>query len=1013
MAVKEFVISPGNYFEEEFFDGDYTERQNQSFGTLTCNAKRLAGIQLDSGVYFAEGYFDGVYAASNQIRTELTCTADRTATFQFLAGFYFEEGFIEEGAFGVNSIIATLEVEAMVVQEATVGLTSYYQEGYYASGYFEQRGSQFTLTADLTRTGQLQEASADLVSEFLQAAQVERTLSTAGAGLSAEFLQAATAATVIDATVPMSAEFTLDAGVDKFVGLSIVLSAEISQVTQAAKIVDTVSEMSAEFTQTATISHIEGADLFAFAEAQLAVEVQRIRDNNIAATAVFDIAVDYIRTKSASSEQFAASLFSVDNLRVRYEEAALDAAFSISVDSTVIRSATSAVTVNSQLSAQGVEIQRASATLTSNFTLTASGLDLDLASANLSATTALAVSAIKTARISSTLSSNFVSTAVSRIYPVGNAWGPTRFVLGFDNNLVDRVSGITAASQNQGYTNIGRINDSYGSHLVGYEGTSIGGQNIGIARTSGTYPTIKGSENFSYDLKLKPRISVSGTPNLPNNPHGIFLRFSNSAGNVYRLYYTAGTSSITFRVNKDSTILLTHNYTDTTQSPDINYFSWKSVQLTRHNGTAYFYIDGALIGTFSMPELFGSATTFAEVQQPSGNYFAGKIDEARHIIGDISPSYNVSSIPYTPNYEYGIVYLESRSSLTTDFLKVKFGQAALSSQSQSSVSARRLRSTPIATTSTANLTAATNSISSARAQLVSTSTIQVNANRLRSTPVAVTTTASLTANNLRARNFDSAVNSTADLTADSGRIRFDLIELETETALSANVTVIRSAVIATESIASTLSAVVKIGDFLVGLDVIVTVTVDGIIEVNPIIDLASEFLQTANATKLVVAESSQSVETELFAESLRVRPGEITANSTSELSVEAIKLVEAKATLTTTTAMTANVDRARDIIISLTATAAVTAQGSRTREVASDMFSEFYDFTCSPQFLFNAEANLIALAFNLTAGRVIHLDELLTYRIPAETRYFKINDETRVYTIEEETRIIKIKGYPL
>jgi hypothetical protein len=344
---------------------------------------------------------------------------------------------------------------------------------------------------------------------------------------------------------------------------------------------------------------------------------------------------------------------------------------------------------------------------------------------------------------------------------------------------------------------------------------------------------------------------------------------------------------------------------------------------------------------------------------------------------------------------------------------VKLASSSMQAVSQSTVSANRLRSTPVAVTSTANLTVAATTAATAQAQLVSTSTVQANANRLRSTPAAVSVTADLVANNVRSRNFDLAVNSTTELTADSARIRFDQIALETTTALAAQAIAIKSAVIATESIASTLDAVTKIGDFLVGLDVIVTMTVDGIIEVNPIIDLASEFLQTTNATTLVVAESSQSVETALFVESLRVRPGEITANSLSDLSVEAIKVVEATATLTTTSSVTANVDRSRDIILSLTANSTVTALSARTRPAASAMSSVVYDFTCSPTFIVRIEATFTAFNAQLTAGRVIHLDPLLTWRIEPESRYLKINDETRVYTIEEETRIIKIKGYVL
>jgi hypothetical protein len=142
MAIKEFEIGPQNYFEDGFFDGVYVERQNQSFATLTCEA-------------------------------------DRTVGFEFQAGFYFEQGFIEEGAFGVNSIIFTLEAEAMVVQEAEVSLGGYYQDGYYTQGYFQQRGSFFTLSAELERFGIVVEATALLESQFTQTVDSNKLLDAA------------------------------------------------------------------------------------------------------------------------------------------------------------------------------------------------------------------------------------------------------------------------------------------------------------------------------------------------------------------------------------------------------------------------------------------------------------------------------------------------------------------------------------------------------------------------------------------------------------------------------------------------------------------------------------------------------------------------------------------------------------------------------------------------------------------------------------------------------------------
>jgi hypothetical protein len=312
MAIKEFIISPENYFEDEFFDGDYTERQNQSFSTLTCNANRIVSIQIETGVYFAEGYFDGEYTErQSQSFATLVCEIDKTVGFLFQAGFYFEQGFIEDDFILVNSIVTTLEAEAMVVQEATINARDYFDGSYYEPGYYADSGSKFTFSIYLGQT--------------------------------------------VEAAGSISATATVDAVV------GVVKSA--------------TANVSAEFSCTGTISHIEGADLFAFAEAALAAAVQASREYSASVDSIFDIATDYVRFRTASADADSEFTQSAEGARSRDFDSVIEAAVSLDsiINKTVNTVADTSSSFN--LIVDAIIVQETEASLISNFTCSANAIE--------------------------------------------------------------------------------------------------------------------------------------------------------------------------------------------------------------------------------------------------------------------------------------------------------------------------------------------------------------------------------------------------------------------------------------------------------------------------------------------------------------------------------------------------------------------------------------------------------------------------------------------------------------
>lgn len=245
MAIKEFVIGPQNYFEGDYFAGDYT-LTNISKSYLQCDIDNIKGGRVVTGEYFQDNYIDGTYWHSNSIKAELVA-------------------------------------EGMIVQEAVISMQQYYQEGYYSQGYYQERGSIFTMTAELERVGQDVFASGDF-----------------------------TVSTTIDITTSV--------------------------------IKDCSASLTVETSVNAILSNINGADLFAFSEAALAAQAEVIRETNIELSTQFDVATTAVRGiyVSAQADSYV-DVFSAGNINAGLE-AATTAAFSMTVDVGYIQEASCDIT---------------------------------------------------------------------------------------------------------------------------------------------------------------------------------------------------------------------------------------------------------------------------------------------------------------------------------------------------------------------------------------------------------------------------------------------------------------------------------------------------------------------------------------------------------------------------------------------------------------------------------------------------------------------------------------------
>jgi hypothetical protein len=253
MAIKEFTIGPQNYFEEGYFDGDYTQSNVAKF-FLECDIDNIKGGRFITGEYYEDNYIDGTYYHNNQIQANLTC-------------------------------------DAIVVQVVQASLGGYYEAGYLTTGYYRQSGSFFTLECrlgeDVFANGLL-EASASVVIDVINIKQANCTLEATAS-------QSTTAKRTVDIALALNSSFTQSSTISHTHGADLVALGEAVMAATAQSLLDSESQPFSFFTVAAFITLKKG--VLADADAEFII------NSAVNKNAVFDINAEAAFSVSASPDK--------------------------------------------------------------------------------------------------------------------------------------------------------------------------------------------------------------------------------------------------------------------------------------------------------------------------------------------------------------------------------------------------------------------------------------------------------------------------------------------------------------------------------------------------------------------------------------------------------------------------------------------------------------------------------------------------------------------------------------
>jgi hypothetical protein len=982
VAIKEFIIGPQNYWEEGYFSGDYTH-PNVSKSFLECDIENIKGGRVVTGEYYLDNYIDGTYYHN-------------------------------------NSMSFAMAVDAMIVQEATVGLQGYYSEGYYANGYYESRGSQFFLTAELESVGQTVEAEA-------------------------------------------------------------VFSTQFSQVTLAGKSVEIILALSSEFTQTTVGSRSKDIDLFAFSEAAIAIQVNIIRDNNASLTAVFDIATDGRRFRDVAAAEDSQFDFDAIIERSRAFNIETQAAFSISADNDKIKDAESSIQSTASLTAIISHIEGADIVLNNFGTLTCQ-IDDRVRDQSVSMQAQFAQTAVNS-RIRFAQSSQLAQlfqTAEPRRIRFGRATTQSQFTQTSVVQYFKGVGRVNLTSSTAFTANVYRaprdneypkiqtrallhmdsepIVDEYTSTVVNglggtvYEGRF--GNSIGqpitaipsITNSNGLFTNLVYQPAWTIDFWFKAPIltynyvtpsvaifAIKGINDREDFNWGISysqitLPSNGSSGSVNGRFASGGAvgplTTYTFNTVTDGSVAnewrhvaITYEYLGERPAQGSGYYEYRTrVWVDGVAGTSVnqiISIDNTSNSLFLFPTL-----TNVPDRDGQGSFtrtFRGRVDEIRFEQGiAYTGNFTPPTQPYDPYlyYRQGAGRLDSRAVLTVNGLNLQFGAANLSAQFNKSITASRTR-----------LGAANLSVIASRL-IIATEVNRTTANLSAETQ--------LIANGVKVTFLAADTSAVFNLTANSTRVRFGQSQMAVNTNLVVDADVIGSGRINLNAVFSQSTVNSRTRDFIPQLDSIAiqltaafknatgTVLLESTTELTALVEKTTgdQIALEANTALVVVNDrirfvsSSQASEFNLSTggEKLQLADAELISTTQQTTNTDNSKITRTSAQLSTTLNLTASADRSRDTIVLQVSAGTLTCDNQVLR-LAIVNLNSVSSATFVITNLVGVTANLSALSFQLSVGNVLNLDPALTYVIPQETREFQILPETRLYYIASESReLIILKG---
>lgn len=687
-------------------------------------------------------------------------------------------------------------------------------------------------------------------------------------------------------------------------------------------------------------------------------------------------------------------------------------------------------TTVASLSATGIRAKGFNAAVNSTATLSASGQRIRFVNSTISSSASLSADAIirfkgAAANISAASSLGIVAT----IYD-GTVWpADYRSLFHFDNSQTDELS-----DSNVTWREAPTYIDS--DPYFAFSEAKTFGKGIYLTRSTGQTPLISvdrttgdritRAQDQNWCMELFVRVPSQGISSNSieqtiwqyfdvgsNEPVSLQYQYSNPVSNP---------SLISFRIlgaPQQAILLQTGSYALTNYSGYSQYIH-VAVQFTKVysvgntvTGNYEIFVNGVSADTRTNHESQKSDGALILPGSVVGATFRTVIIEEPLLrIGYNYPgNFTVRNTPYVP-YDSALIYIDATSSLTVPVSEILVRATAdISSTTAFTASADKIRS-PGARTLTSTFTQSTSAVKTARIVFARSATATMSVTAVKTARVVSNQSSEFTqtASGRRVRLADSVLSTSANLDLPFAEILKTpgntLVTSEfSQTTVNAR---FRDNEIDTDSIATQLSAVAKIGDFLITLESASQLSAEAFKQTDVVSNLIVEATCSADPIKTVFGEAAIASQFSVAVIADKIKRVDASIGAEFSVAIPGQKVTDTSSGLVSTFTTVSTPNRIRDNAVGLNTT---TALAVPITEIVI-----FFDAALQAQAtglfiitkLVRAQANLQVSGFQLTAGRVIHIDEYYTLIVPQENRIIKVQSEDRTIIIDQETRKLTV-----
>lgn len=716
------------------------------------------------------------------------------------------------------------------------------------------------------------------------------------------------------ADINSTASISVDASANRVTTIAqdtlVTLSAQGDRVRYAD------SNVSSEFTISSDVSRTRDLDSSLSSQATLTNTILRIFSADIAATSLFTPSLTVSVSRNLTAVLDSVSSVSVTAIKSVRATSNLSSTSTVNAQVNVQRSAASTQSSAVTQTTAARKTVRSAVTLSGVFTPTLTVRVFKNQVAVFSSTASISITARKTARTSSSLASvvSVASSAARTLRSSSNLLSAvntsilgglrqniqsnlifgfnqiaTVYELGFRPLQVYQINGTVNID-----TNISRIGD--GSLFIGTTTSDIQYYGRSIDFTVGATRGADSTRGMALEFWVRPTISAFPAEELT------LLDFVDTSGQVL-FKVTVNQTFIRFYLirtvsgNNSLTVWLVANHGGVPQN------TWTRFTVGAQGGTtgSAVYKNGTRIDTGSgISGIEFDHTVFPRgylrIGNAATNGFTGYFDNIW---------YGTGGSTYATDNGINPANTTASGTVRTNVTGTRFlGYFNSDTQFRDITDTTQIADANLQTTTT--LTAGIGYNTRATANLISTSNLTVNLSKTTSSNSALTSTATLSSVNIRIRFASSLLSNVATQTATVRATKRTSSAIQSSTTLSTINSRTRASAITTQSIATQLSAVAKIGQGLIGLDVITTSAVSAIKTASAVSLLNSVAQVNADARRFRNVNSTTNSNFAQTALTDRIRNFEAIIESESTVNNNSVKLVEPLIALSATFTSEAN-----------------------------------------------------------------------------------------------------------